>query len=156
MVRLEETDAWVDLWFTADGPFARSEVALVPGDDHADEVAEVEDELRALDFGTPDFASRRARPAHRARTPDGAPRRVRQHGRGPDRQDRRRRVVGLAGSERARVPSRGRDTGRRHAAGREALRTGTVESDFAGGRHRIHIEATPTVSRARFRTSLRD
>ena len=61
MVPLNDIEGWVNLWFTADGPFARVEVietTLVPGDDHQAEIEEVEAELRELDFDDPDFDER--------------------------------------------------------------------------------------------------
>jgi len=77
-VSLSAVDAWVDQWFTfssSEGvigsPFADQEVVQVtrvPGDDHSAEIADVEDEIRSLDFDAPDYASRHAQlVAERAR-----------------------------------------------------------------------------------------
>jgi len=59
MVSLEDTDAWVDQWFTQDGFGLASteiiETVTVPGADHAAEAAEVDADLRALDFDAPDW-----------------------------------------------------------------------------------------------------
>jgi site-specific DNA recombinase len=52
MVRVEDVDAWVDSWFTEEGTFARTEIVetiTIPGNDHADEIAENSQEIRELD-----------------------------------------------------------------------------------------------------------
>ena len=52
-------EEWVNAWFTKNGTFARTEIVetiTVPGDDHALDIAEIETDLRDLDFDAPDFA----------------------------------------------------------------------------------------------------
>ena len=59
MVPLDDVDAWLHAWFTEDGTFARTEIVetiTVPGDDHAEEIAEIEADIRDLDFDSPDYA----------------------------------------------------------------------------------------------------
>jgi site-specific DNA recombinase len=54
-VVLEDIGVWVDLWFTGLGPFAKTEIveqAVIPGDEHLADIAELEAELRELDFGS--------------------------------------------------------------------------------------------------------
>ena len=58
LVRQDDVEPFVDSWFTEDGPFAKVETVetvTVPGDDHAAEIADVEAELRALNFRDPNF-----------------------------------------------------------------------------------------------------
>jgi site-specific DNA recombinase len=60
MVPLEEADAWVNTMFT-EGPWADMElveIQSVPGEDHAEEIADIEEEIRSLDFDSPDFGVR--------------------------------------------------------------------------------------------------
>jgi DNA invertase Pin-like site-specific DNA recombinase len=48
-VVLEDIEAWVNLWFTGLGPFAKTEIVeqvVIPGDEHLAEIAELEAELR--------------------------------------------------------------------------------------------------------------
>lgn len=52
----------MDTWFEV-GPFAETEtveVVIVPGDDNAAEIAEVEADLRSLSFDDPNFMERQA------------------------------------------------------------------------------------------------
>ena len=63
MVRVEDVDAWVDRWFTEDGTFANTEIVetiIIPGDDHAEEIAELEAEIRELDQNAPDYDEQHA------------------------------------------------------------------------------------------------
>jgi site-specific DNA recombinase len=58
MVRADDIEPWVDAWFTADGPFAEHEIRTtirVPAKGYADEVAELELEIRELDLDDPDY-----------------------------------------------------------------------------------------------------
>ncbi len=58
MIPLDDIESWVDLWFTADGPFARTEIietTVVPGDDHKAEVEEIEAEIREVDLDAADW-----------------------------------------------------------------------------------------------------
>ena len=51
-INLADTDAWVDLWFTESGPWARTELVeqtIVPGDDHTAEVADIKEQIALLD-----------------------------------------------------------------------------------------------------------
>lgn len=57
-VPLADIEEWVHLWFTADGPFARTEIVekvVTPGDDHTAEIAEVEAEIRELEPDADDW-----------------------------------------------------------------------------------------------------
>lgn len=61
MVPQGHLEAWVDQWFTNDGPYATTELVetvVTPGRDHSAEVAEVDSELRQLDFDAPNFAKK--------------------------------------------------------------------------------------------------
>jgi hypothetical protein len=60
-VRLEDLDAHVEAYIN--GPFGdhpRSELVTIPGHGHEDEIAEVEQDLRELDYDAPDFLERQA------------------------------------------------------------------------------------------------
>lgn len=60
-VVLKDIEAWVDLWFTGLGPFANTEIVeqvVIPGDEHLAEIAELEAELRELDFDSPHYEDR--------------------------------------------------------------------------------------------------
>jgi len=62
-IRAEDLEDWANAWFTSDGAFARTEIVEIVterGDDHADEILEIELDLRDLDFDAPDFAERQA------------------------------------------------------------------------------------------------
>ena len=57
-IPLDDVEAFVNLWFTEDGPFARTEIVetvVVNGADHSAELAEIDADLRALDFDEPDW-----------------------------------------------------------------------------------------------------
>jgi DNA invertase Pin-like site-specific DNA recombinase len=59
-VPLADIEEWVNLWFTTDvnGAFSNTEIietTLVPGDDHAAEIAEIEAEMRELDPDADDW-----------------------------------------------------------------------------------------------------
>jgi site-specific DNA recombinase len=57
-IKLDVAEEWVNRMFNHGGPWANTElveIRTVPGDDHADDIAEIEDELRSLDFDSPDF-----------------------------------------------------------------------------------------------------
>lgn len=61
VVVLDDIEAWVDLWFTGLGPFAKTEIVeqvVIPGDEHLAEIAELEAELRELDFDSPNYEDR--------------------------------------------------------------------------------------------------
>ena len=64
MVPLDEMDAWVNAWFTQDGPFAHTEIIetiTVPGNDYADEIAEIDATIREIDPDAPDYDDQHAR-----------------------------------------------------------------------------------------------
>jgi DNA invertase Pin-like site-specific DNA recombinase len=61
MIRLEELDGQVEDFIN--GPYGdhpRSELITIPGHGHEDEIAEVEQDLRELDYDAPDFLERQA------------------------------------------------------------------------------------------------
>jgi site-specific DNA recombinase len=61
MVPLEEADSWVNNLFTEGGPWADTElveIRSVPSEDHADDIADIEEEIRSLDFDAADFGIR--------------------------------------------------------------------------------------------------
>jgi DNA invertase Pin-like site-specific DNA recombinase len=61
MIRLEELDGQVEDFIN--GPYGyhpRSELITIPGHGHDDEIAEVEQDLRELDYDAPDFLDRQA------------------------------------------------------------------------------------------------
>jgi hypothetical protein len=61
MIRLEDLDAKVDNYVTNTlGRWRRYETITIPGHGHDDEIAEVEHDLRELDFDDPEFASKQA------------------------------------------------------------------------------------------------
>ena len=63
MYPLADLDAWVNRWFTEDGPFADTEIVetiTVPGDDHAEAIAEVDAEIKELDLDAPNYSERHA------------------------------------------------------------------------------------------------
>lgn len=59
MVPLAELDAWVDARMRADGGFVL-ETVITPGTGHDDEIADVERELRELDWDRPGFLDKQA------------------------------------------------------------------------------------------------
>lgn len=61
MIRLEDLDARVD-WYVTNtlGRWPRYETITIPGHGHDDEIAEVEHDLRELDFDDPEFTSKQA------------------------------------------------------------------------------------------------
>ena len=62
-ITAEDIEGWVSEWFTEAGTFARTEIVetiLVPGDDHVGEIAEVEADLRDLDFDALDYDEQHA------------------------------------------------------------------------------------------------
>jgi Recombinase zinc beta ribbon domain/Recombinase len=63
MVSVEDADAWVHSWFTETGAFAPVEIVetiVTPGDDHAEEIAELEAEIKELNLDSPDYDQRHA------------------------------------------------------------------------------------------------
>ena len=61
MIRLEDLDAQVDRDVTSTlGRWPRYEVITIPGRGHDDEIAEVEHDLRDLDYDDPGFAGKQA------------------------------------------------------------------------------------------------
>jgi hypothetical protein len=57
-IRQDEIESFVNLWFTEDGPFAGTEIVetiLVNGDEHSDEITEIEAEIHGLDLDDPDY-----------------------------------------------------------------------------------------------------
>ena len=59
MVRLDDLDQWLDSQLLANPGFVVERVTI-PGHGHDDEIAEVERDLRELDFDAPDYAQRHA------------------------------------------------------------------------------------------------
>lgn len=61
MIRLEDLDAQVDNYVTTNlSRWPRYEVVTIPGHGHDDEIADVEHDLRDLDYDDPDFAAKQA------------------------------------------------------------------------------------------------
>jgi site-specific DNA recombinase len=61
MIRLEELNAKVDRYVTSTlGRWPRYETITIPGHGHDDEIAEVERDLRELDFDDPEFTTKQA------------------------------------------------------------------------------------------------
>lgn len=61
MIRLEDLDAQVDRYVTSTvGRWPRYETITIPGHGHADEIADVERDLRDLDYDDPEFAAKQA------------------------------------------------------------------------------------------------
>ena len=87
-IEAQDIDAWVNAWFMEDGTFAHTEIVetiTVPGDDHADEIAELEADLRDLDFDAVDYAERHATllaERARLRSLPSEPAQVTEHGTG--------------------------------------------------------------------------
>jgi site-specific DNA recombinase len=60
-VVLADIEEWLDLWFTGFGPFAKTEIVeqvVIPGDEHVAEIAELEAEIKELDFDSSDYDKR--------------------------------------------------------------------------------------------------
>jgi DNA invertase Pin-like site-specific DNA recombinase len=62
-VPVDDLDAWVDRWFTEDGPFAGVEIVettIVPGEDHTAEADDLKAEIAGLDIDGPDYVATHA------------------------------------------------------------------------------------------------
>lgn len=60
-IPLKELESFVHQWFTEDGAFAGTEImetVVTPGDDHADAIAEIDQDIRELHPGDPDYLER--------------------------------------------------------------------------------------------------
>jgi DNA invertase Pin-like site-specific DNA recombinase len=62
MINAQDLEGWVTMQMTGPpiGPLPVIETRMIPGDDHSEEVDQVEQELRDLDFDDPDFTGKQA------------------------------------------------------------------------------------------------